>query len=174
VALKVLRPDLPPEQMSRDRFLREARAMASIDHENVCTIYQVDEADGRPFMAMQMLLGETLERRLERDGRLPVAEAARIGREVALGLAAAHAKGIIHRDIKPANIWLEAGTGRVKLLDFGLALPRDSVHLTRSGFVIGTPAFMSPEQARGEPLDARSDLFSLGVVLYLATTGERP
>jgi serine/threonine protein kinase len=125
-------------------------------------------------MAMQMLAGETLEVRLERERRLPTAEAARIGREIASGLAAAHAKGMVHRDVKPANVWLESGTGRVKLLDFGLAMARDNPHLTHSGFVIGTPAFMSPEQARGEPLDARSDLFSLGIVLYLATTGERP
>ena len=174
VALKVLRMDLPAQEMARERFLREARAMASIEHENVCTIYQVDEAEGRPFIAMQFLVGETLEIRLEREQRLTPPEAARIGREIALGLAAAHARGLVHRDVKPANIWLEEGTGRVKLLDFGLALACDNPHLTHSGFVIGTPAFMSPEQARGEPLDGRSDLFSLGIVLYLATTGERP
>jgi serine/threonine protein kinase len=174
VAIKILRSDLPSEHESRERFLREARAMASIEHENVCTIYQVAEADGRPYMAMQLLVGETLETRLERERRLTAPEAARIGREIACGLAAAHAKGLVHRDVKPANVWLEEGTGRVKLLDFGLALARDNPHLTHSGFVIGTPAFMSPEQARGEPLDGRSDLFSLGIVLYLATTGERP
>ena len=174
VALKVLRTDLPAEQVARERFLREARAMAAVQHENVCTIFQVDEADGRPFMAMQLLVGETLETRLERERRLTTPEAARIGREIAAGLAAAHAKGLVHRDVKPANVWLEEGTGRVKLLDFGLAMARDNPHLTHSGYVIGTPAFMSPEQARGEPLDGRSDLFSLGIVLYLATTGERP
>lgn len=174
VAIKILRSDLPTEHESRERFLREAKAMAQIQHENVCTIYQVGEADGRPYMAMQLLVGETLETRLERDRRLTAPEAARIGREVACGLAAAHAKGLVHRDVKPANIWLEEGSGRVKLLDFGLALARDNPQLTHSGFVIGTPAFMSPEQARGEPLDGRSDLFSLGIVLYLATTGERP
>jgi serine/threonine protein kinase len=174
IAIKILRSDLPSENESRERFLREARAMASIEHENVCTIYQVSEADGRPYMAMQLLVGETLETRLERERRLTAPEAARIGREIACGLAAAHAKGLVHRDVKPANVWLEEGTGRVKLLDFGLALARDNSHLTHSGFVIGTPAFMSPEQARGESLDGRSDLFSLGIVLYLATTGERP
>src|SRR4051794_36430503 len=185
VAVKVLRSDLPAEQAARERFLREARAMAAVEHENVCTIYQVNEADGRPYMAMQLLAGETLEARLDREPSLPVAEAARIGRQVALGLAAAHAKGLVHRDVKPSNVWLEAGTGRVKLLDFGLALPRDHAErapaegaglasLTQTGFVIGTPAFMSPEQARGLPLDGRSDLFSLGTILYLATTGERP
>ena len=174
VAVKVLRSDLPAGQAARERFLREARAMAAVEHENVCTIYQVNEADGRPYMAMQLLAGETLETRLDREHRLPVAEAARVGRQIALGLAAAHAKGLVHRDVKPANVWLEAGTGRVKLLDFGLALARDNPHLTHTGFVIGTPAFMSPEQARGEPLDGRSDLFSLGVILYLMTTGDRP
>jgi serine/threonine protein kinase len=174
VALKVLRADLPTEQVARERFLREARAMAAVDHENVCIIFQVDEVDGRPYMAMQLLTGETLETRLERERRLPTSEAARIGREMASGLAAAHAKGLVHRDVKPANVWLENGSGRVKLLDFGLALARDNAHLTHSGYVIGTPAFMSPEQARGEPLDGRSDLFSLGIILYLATTGERP
>ncbi|HEX3150928.1 MAG TPA: serine/threonine-protein kinase [Gemmataceae bacterium] len=174
VAVKVLRADLPSEQEARERFLREARAMASVEHENVCTIYQVDKADDRPYMAMQLLAGETLETRLEREPRLPTAECARIGKEVAAGLAAAHAKGLVHRDVKPANVWLEAGTGRVKLLDFGLALARDNPHLTHSGFVIGTPAFMAPEQARGEPLDGRSDLFALGIILYLMSTGERP
>jgi serine/threonine protein kinase len=174
VAVKVLRPDLPAEQVARERFLREARAMAQVEHENVCTIYQVNEVDGRPFMAMPLLVGETLETRLEREHRLPVAEAVRVGREIAAGLTAAHAKGLVHRDIKPANVWLERGFGRVKLLDFGLALARDNTNLTHSGFVIGTPAFMSPEQARGEPLDGRSDLFSLGIILYLMTTGERP
>jgi serine/threonine protein kinase len=174
VALKVLRSDLPAEQVARERFLREARAMAAVDHENVCTIFQVNEADGRPYMAMQLLAGETLDTRLEREGRIVPSEAARIGKEIALGLAAAHAKGLVHRDVKPSNVWLELGTGRVKLLDFGLALARDNSNLTFSGYVIGTPAFMSPEQARGEPLDGRSDLFSLGIVLYLATTGERP
>jgi len=133
---------------------------------------------------MQLLAGETLETRLARAQRLAPAEAARVGREVAAGLAAAHAKGLVHRDVKPSNVWLEAGTGRVKLLDFGLALAREQSHptqpgdvrsgLTQPGFVIGTPAFMSPEQARGQVLDGRSDLFSLGIILYLMTTGERP
>ena len=148
--------------------------MAASRHDHVVTIFNVGEAGGRPYMAMPLLTGETLATRLERETKLPPAEAARIGREIALGLAAAHAKGLVHRDVKPANVWLEAGTGRVKLLDFGLALAHDTSNLTHSGFVIGTPAYMSPEQARSEPLDGRSDLFSLGVTLYLALTGDRP
>ncbi|HVK07726.1 MAG TPA: serine/threonine-protein kinase, partial [Gemmataceae bacterium] len=173
VALKVLRTDLPSEQRARDRFLREARAMAAVDDDHVVHIYQVGEQDGRPYMAMQLLEGETLESRLRREPRLPPREAARIGREIALGLAAAHAKGLVHRDVKPSNVWLEAPTGRVKLLDFGLALLRNGADLTTSGFVIGTPTYMSPEQARGEDLDGRTDLFSLGAILYQMTTGAR-
>jgi serine/threonine protein kinase len=174
VALKVLRADLPAEQRARERFLREARAMAAVDDDHVVHIYQVGEENGRPYMAMQLLEGETLESRLRRESRLPPPEAARIGREIALGLAEAHAKGLIHRDVKPANVWLESPNGRVKLLDFGLALHRDTTHLTTSGFVIGTPTYMSPEQSRGETLDGRTDLFSLGAILYQMTTGDRP
>lgn len=173
VALKVLRSDLPGEQKAPERFLQEAQAMASLVHDHIVPIYQVGEDRGRPFMAMQLLAGETLESRLNREKRLPVEEVARIGREIALGLAAAHDKGMIHRDIKPANVWLESQTGRVKLLDFGLALRRDNPHLTHTGFVIGTPSYMSPEQARGDTLDGRSDLFSLGTILYLMATGEK-
>jgi len=173
VALKVLRADLPAPDVARERFLREARAMAAIESDHVVTVFNVGEASGRPYMAMQLLDGESLESLLERAPRLPVAESARIGREIALGLAAAHARGVIHRDVKPGNIWLES-SGRVKLLDFGLALPRDGSHLTQTGFIIGTPAYMAPEQARAEPLDGRSDLFSLGVILYVALTGEQP
>lgn len=174
VALKVLRPNLPSEQSARERFMREARAMAAFSHENIVTIYQVGEAHSLSFMAMQLLVGETLETRLDRERRLSVPDAVRIGKEVAAGLAAAHEKGLIHRDVKPSNIWLEAGTDRVKLLDFGLALVHDNTQITNSGFVIGTPSYMSPEQARGEHLDGRSDLFSLGTILYRATTAERP
>jgi len=174
VALKILRPNLPSEQSARDRFLREARAMASLSHDNVVAVYHVGEEQSLSYMAMPLLEGETLEKRLDREGRLPVADAVRVGREVAAGLAAAHDKGLIHRDVKPSNVWLEANTGRVKLLDFGLALAGDNTHLTNSGFVIGTPSYMSPEQARGESLDGRSDLFSLGAVLYRLVTGERP
>ena len=129
-------------------------------------IHQVGEDRGVPFVAMQFLEGEPLDERLKREGRLSVAEVVRIGRETAEGLAAAHDKGLIHRDIKPANIWLEGKKGRVKILDFGLArAAADDSHLTQTGAILGTPAYMAPEQAGGEKVDPRCDLFSLGCVL---------
>jgi len=121
-----------------------------------------------------LLKGEALDERLRRESRLPVDECLRIGRETAEALAEAHDRNLIHRDIKPANIWLESPRGWVKLLDFGLAHAADDVHLTQTGAVLGTPAYMSPEQARGETVDLRSDLYSLGAVLYRLTTGELP
>jgi serine/threonine protein kinase len=176
VALKVMRPSLAASAEYHQRFLREARLSAAIDHEHIVTVYQVGEDRGVPYMAMQLLRGETLGDRLERaGGRLPIEEVLRIGREVAEGLAAAHARGLIHRDIKPANIWLEAGHGRVRIVDFGLARGAESdAHVTHAGAVIGTPAYMAPEQASGGQVDARCDLFSLGAVLYRAATGEMP
>jgi serine/threonine protein kinase len=175
VALKVLMPRLASDPRSRERFLREARAAAGLRSEHVVTIYQAGEDRGIPFLAMELLRGEPLDRSQKR-GRWPtVPQALRLGKEIALGLAAAHEKGLIHRDVKPANIWLEAPRGRVKLLDFGLARIADEErHLTRTGLVLGTPAYMSPEQARGETLDARSDLFSLGCVLYESLAHELP
>jgi WD40 repeat protein len=173
VALKVLKPELSANADFRQRFLREARMAAQLQHDHVVTIYQAGEESGVPLVAMQLLEGESLEHRLRRDGKLPVAEVLRIGREVAAGLQAAHARGLIHRDIKPANLWLEQGSGRVKILDFGLARPatEDDSHLTQTGTVLGTPAYMAPEQAEGRPLDGRADLFSLGCVLYRLATG---
>ncbi len=173
VALKVLRPSLGAG--ARDRFLQEARAAAAIDHENVVTIYEVGEDEGLAYLAMQRLDGETLESLLKREGKLPADQCLRIGRQIALGLRASHAESLIHRDIKPANIWLETAHERVKLLDFGLArVLDDEPQLTESGMIAGTPAYMSPEQARGERVDARSDLFSLGCVLYRLATGRFP
>ena len=175
VALKVLRPGLPAEQAAKARFLREARAMAALSHTHIVSIFQVGEDSGLPYLAMPLLHGETLEALMQKVPRPPLREVARVGAEIADGLAAAHAKGLIHRDIKPSNVWLEAPTGRVKLLDFGLARETDeAVALTNSGFVIGTPAYMSPEQARGEDIDFRSDLFSLGTVLYQMATHVKP
>jgi hypothetical protein len=137
-------------------------------------IYQVGEANDLPFIVMPLLAGETLAERLSRAGRLPLGEVVRIGREIAEGLAAVHEKGLVHRDLKPANVWLEGSSGGVKLLDFGLAadLDRPAPDLTAEGAVIGTPSYMSPEQANGKPLDARSDLFSLGAMLYEMATGK--
>jgi hypothetical protein len=175
VALKVLRPALAAGGAARERFLREARAAAGIDHDHVITVYQVGEDRGVPFLAMPLLQGESLADRLRREQRLPVPEVLRIGGELAEGLAAAHAKGLVHRDIKPSNVWLAGGHGRVKLLDFGLArAAAGEAHLTRTGVVVGTAAYMAPEQARGGEVDARSDLFSLGCVLYQMATGAVP
>jgi urea transport system substrate-binding protein len=175
VALKVMLPELIPQLPARERFLREARTMAALRHDHVVTIYEVDQADDVPFLAMEFLHGQTLEAWLKAGAVPRVADVLRIGREIADGLAAAQERGLIHRDIKPANLWLEAPTGRVKILDFGLARPSERRSgLTRTGDVVGTPHFMAPEQARGEHVDGRSDLFSLGVVLYLLCTGQLP
>jgi hypothetical protein len=175
VALKVLRPRVAAQAQARQRFLREAQAAAAIKSDHVVTIHQVSEDRGVPFLAMELLPGEALNVRLQRGGRLPVAEVVRVGREMAQGLVAAHERGVIHRDIKPGNVWLEEPTARVKLLDFGLARPlAEDVQLTRQGVLVGTPAYMAPEQARGEKVDARADLFALGCVFYQISTGQRP
>ncbi len=176
VALKVMRPEHAADPESRARFLREARAVAMVRSDHVVTIFDVGEDDrGVAFIAMEHLRGAPLDRYIHAKGELPLAHVFRVGRETALGLAAAHDLGLIHRDIKPGNIWLEAPKGRVKILDFGLArVQTDDTHLTTTGIVVGTPAFMSPEQARGLKLDGRSDLFSLGVVLFRLATGKMP
>jgi serine/threonine protein kinase len=174
VALKVMRPSIAARGSSKNRFLREARATATIEHDHIVTIHQVGEDRDVPFIAMQFLRGESLHTRLRREQRLDQREALRIGREVAQGLTAAHVHGVIHRDIKPDNIWLEAGTRRVKILDFGLVRTEDVSELTQSGVVVGTPRYMAPEQAMGLPIDARTDLFSLGSVLYHLLAGKPP
>ncbi len=157
------------------RFLREARATAALQHDHIVTIYHVGEERGVPFLAMPLLRGKTVEDRLAEAPRLSFAEVLRIGREAAEGLAEAHGHGLVHRDIKPRNMWLEAPSGRVKLLDFGLVRSdRDELGVTRSGMILGTPAYMSPEQAGGRTVDHRSDLFSLGCVLYRLATGRPP
>ncbi len=191
VALKLMRPRTAAAPGAAERFLREARAVAALRHDHIISIYQVGEEAGVPFLAMEYLEGESLDDRLKRETLPPLMDVLRIGQEIAEGLAAAHAKGLIHRDIKPANVWLEsdrdetsretprdgnvAGFGRVKLLDFGLARPAENdTQLTASGMIIGTPSYMAPEQASAEAIDARADLFSLGVVLYRMTTGQLP
>jgi len=176
VALKVMRAQVADLRKARERFLREARAAAALADDHIVRIYQVGEHKGVPFLTMPLLHGQTLNERLKEGPRLSNEEVLRIGREVAEGLAAAHAQGLIHRDIKPANIWLEEGSGRVKILDFGLArAANEAARLTQDGSILGTPAFMAPEQASGsEDLDHRSDLFSLGSVLYRMVTGRLP
>src|SRR5262245_24550600 len=176
VAIKVLDPELAHDELARTRFCREARAAASISHENVVAVHSVEHEEGKdlPFLVMELISGESLEKKIERQGRLSLKEIVGIGRQTAAGLAAAHEKGLIHRDIKPANILLEQSGQRVKLTDFGLARAAEDVRLTRTGLVAGTPLYMSPEQASGDELDARSDLFSLGIVLYELATGEPP
>lgn len=175
VALKVIAPTLSANSIARERFLREARALAAIEHDHVVHLYQVGEERGIPFLAMQLLQGESLENRLQRQGRLPIPEVLRIGREAAEGLAAVHARGIVHRDVKPTNLWLESSRDRVKLFDFGLAAAaRRDPQLTMPGTLIGSPAYMAPEQVRGGAANPRSDLFSLGCVLYRLCTGILP
>lgn len=176
VAIKVLDPQLADNAVARQRFCREARAAAAVTHDNLVAVHQVDElADSElPYLVMQLVVGESLEQRLRRVEKLGPVEVAKIGQQAAAGLAAAHAGGLIHRDIKPGNILLEEHSDRVKLTDFGLARGVEDVRLTRTGFVAGTPLYMAPEQAHGENVDPRADLFSLGSVLYEAATGKHP
>jgi WD40 repeat protein/serine/threonine protein kinase len=176
VAIKVLDPAMASDETARRRFCRESRTAASITHENVVAVHHVahEESIDLPYLVMQLIDGEALDERLARTGRLPLKDVVRIGAQVAAGLAAAHDKGLIHRDVKPGNVLLERGTERVKLTDFGLARAAEDVRLTRTGLVTGTPLYMAPEQARGEELDARADLFSLGVLLYELCTGQTP
>jgi eukaryotic-like serine/threonine-protein kinase len=175
VAIKTMKPLLAGSQSARQRFLREARAMAALTHDHIVPILNVGEDRDMPFVVMPLLQGETLEARLVRDKQLPVAELLRIGREITVALAAAHEKGVIHRDVKPANVWLERGTDRVKILDFGLARASgQDLAASTAGAILGTPGYMAPEQARGHLVDQRCDLFSLGCVLYQASTGRPP
>jgi hypothetical protein len=175
LALKVMLPTFAANSAAKERFLREAKAVAQISHDNVVTVYEADERNGVPYIAMQFLQGMPLDEYLKNKGTPPLAHAVRVTREAALGLAAAHAVGLVHRDVKPGNLWLEAPNGRVKVLDFGLAKPVGTgADLTGTGMVVGTPAYMSPEQARGLKIDHRTDIFSLGVVLYRLLTGRNP
>jgi WD40 repeat protein/serine/threonine protein kinase len=174
VAMKVLAPHLAASAAARRRFAREAKAAAAVCHDNVMAIYAVDEANGLPFLIMQYVAGLSLQERLDRTGPLQIREILRIGVQTAAGLAAAHAQGLVHRDIKPANILLENGVERVRITDFGLARAADDASLTQSGVLAGTPQYMAPEQARGDSVDHRADLFSLGSVLYALSTGRPP
>lgn len=174
VAIKLMRPTLAASPIARQRFSREARAAASIVHENVIEIHGVSDIDGLPYLVMPYVRGESLAKRIDHAWPMPATAMLNIACQVADGLSAAHGKGLIHRDVKPSNILLGEGIERLKLTDFGLARAVDDVGLTRSGTLAGTPEYMSPEQARGESIDHRSDLFSLGSVLYAMCTGRPP
>ena len=173
VAVKVLSPQMAATSPARKRFLREARSSAQVRHENVVQVHEVGEQP-LPYIAMEFIPGETLQQRLDRVGPVEPAEVVRVGRQVAEGLAAAHACDLIHRDIKPGNVLLEGGAQRVKLTDFGLARAADDASISQSGLIAGTPMYMAPEQAKGEKLDQRADLFSLGSVLYQMAAGRPP
>lgn len=183
VAVKALAPELARLPVARQRFLREARAAAAISHPHVVTIFAVDgteeaslgtERATLPYLVMECIVGQTLHDKIKRVGALKTEEIVRISRQMAEGLAAAHKRGLIHRDIKPANILLENGVERVKITDFGLARTTSDGGITHTGEILGTPQCMSPEQARGELVDQRSDLFSMGCVMYTMCTGVNP
>ncbi len=174
VAVKVLAPELASNASARKRFLREGRAAAAVSHDHVVTIYGIDDGGTLPFIAMEYISGPSLEERIKGGGSLEPTEILRIGMQIASGLSAAHEQGLAHRDVKPANILLENGVEKVKITDFGLARAVDDVRMTKPGVVTGTPEYMSPEQARGEAVDHRTDLFSLGSVMYAMCTGRSP
>ena len=174
VAIKLLSPHLASSGAARQRFLREAKAAAAVVHDNVIAIHGVDEFAGLPYLVMPYCRGTTLEKRVRDAGPMSLREILRVGLQTARGLAAAHAQGLVHRDVKPANILLDDGVERVLLTDFGLARAADDASLTVTGLLAGTPHYMSPEQALGKPVDARSDLFALGAVLFTMATGKPP
>jgi serine/threonine protein kinase len=173
VALKVLAPHLLWDPTFVERFQREAKVAANLDHPNIVTIYEVAQIKGVYFIAMQFLEGRTLSRILEAEGPLPVPRVQAVVEQIASALDYAHARGFVHRDIKPSNI-IVAHDGRVTLTDFGLVKAGEGTQLTASGMVFGTPEYMSPEQAEGKVLDAQSDIYSLGVVLYEMLAGQAP
>ena len=174
VALKVLPPHLADNAEIRERFLREARMAAQLSHPNIVPVYRADELGGYAFFAMGFVDGETLGDRIRDRSTLPATEVVRVLREVAWALAYAHARSIVHRDIKPDNILLERATGRAIVSDFGIARAEFNPALTQDGLVLGTVHFMSPEQATGDALDGRSDLYALGCIGFLALTGRLP
>ena len=174
VAIKVLAPELAANGSARKRFIREAQAAAAIKNEHVVAIYNVEDEHQPPYIVMEIIDGISLQDRVDQAGSLELKEILRIGMQIAEGLASAHKQGLIHRDIKPGNILLENGVQRVKITDFGLARLADDASITQSGVIAGTPMYMSPEQAEGLPLDVRSDLFSLGSVLYTLSAGHPP
>lgn len=174
VAIKVLSPLLASNGTSRQRFLREAQAAAAVVHPNVVPIYAVNRSEIRPYIVMQLVAGHSLQSLVKEHGPLDFKEIVRIGIQIADGLAQAHNQGLIHRDIKPGNVLTEHDVSRVMITDFGLARAIDDAGLTQTGWITGTPHYMSPEQARGDTLDCRTDLFSLGGLMYYLATGREP
>ena len=174
VAIKILAAHLANSASARKRFAREAQAAAAVLHPNVIPIYNVESEGKLPYLVMQCVSGQSLQTKVDRCGILGLTDTLRIAKQTAAGLAAAHDQGLVHRDVKPANILLEENVDRVILSDFGLARAVDDASLTRTGVVAGTPHYMSPEQARGDTIDTRSDQFSLGSVMYFMLTGRTP
>ena len=174
VALKLLKPRLAADNVFVERFLREAQAAAGINHRNVITVHAIEFVNGIPVIVMEYVRGESLRARIRRCGPLPLSDVARMGSQIAEGLAAAHDQKVTHRDVKPANILLVEGTDEVRITDFGLAHAEGASRLTRSGTLLGTPRYMSPEQARGDKTGPASDLFCLGSVLYAMCVGRPP
>jgi len=174
VAVKVLDPALADISAARQRFAREARAMAAVSHEHVVPVFAVNEQGTLPYFVMEYVPGGTLESRLTHEGQFDPVEIVRVGVQVANALSAAHRQGLVHRDIKPSNILLDTGTERVRVADFGLARALNDATFTRSGLLAGTPQYMAPEQVRGESCDVQSDLFSLGSVMYAMCVGHPP
>jgi serine/threonine-protein kinase len=174
VAIKVLAAEYAANGAARKRFAREAQAVAAVIHDHVVPVHAVDAQATPPYLVMAFIPGQSLQQRIDRSGPLELKEILRIGMQTASGLAAAHAQGIVHRDIKPANIMLENGIERVRITDFGLARAVGDASITQSGAVAGTPQYMAPEQAGGESVDQRADLFALGSTLYAMCTGRAP
>ena len=174
VAVKILALHLIAIGSARERFIREARAVASLSHPHIVPMYDVVTDGEVPALVMQFIAGETLQRRISQRGAMPVEDVLQIGIQLADALSLAHSHGLVHRDIKPGNVLLEADGSRALLSDFGLVRALDDATLTHSGLLAGTPDYMSPEQARGHTVDARSDLFSLGSVLYTMLIGHPP
>jgi serine/threonine-protein kinase len=173
-AVKVLAPEFAHSTAAKQRFSREAKSAAAVTHPNIIAIQTVDEHRGLPYLVMPVVAGQSLQQKVEQAGPLPILDVVRIALQTARGLEAAHAQGLVHRDIKPANILLENCIERVQITDFGLARAMDDASMTRSGVISGTPQYMSPEQARGDDMNHRSDLFSLGSVIYFMLTGHSP
>ncbi len=174
VAIKIMRSHHLASEQSRRRFAREAQTAASVVHDNVMPIYGVFEHRGSPYLVMPYIRAESLQHRIERTAPMPVETTLEIATQIARGLAAAHEQGLVHRDIKPSNILMPSSVSRVQITDFGLARAIDDTSVTQTGVIAGTPQYMSPEQARGEPVDGRTDQFSLGSVIVTMLTGRPP